>query len=84
MIGEKTINKMQEILSTLINEYSGIINDTFSANDGELDISMGMKLTEDSGAVKCVGSISFPTGRVKDKIEEKVSEEQGNLFEQDK
>ena len=81
MIGEKTIAKMQEIMGALIYEYSGSINDTFMANNGELDISMSMKLVKDSGAVKCVGSISFPTGRVKDKIEEKVSEEQGNLFD---
>lgn len=83
MIGDKTIEKMQEILGTLIAEYSGVIGDTFTANGGELDISMGMKLVEDSGAVKCVGTISFPTGRVKDKIEAKISEQQGNLFEQE-
>jgi len=81
MIGDKTIGKMQSIMGQLINEYSGAINDTFNANGGELDISMGMKLAQDSGAIKCVGSISFPTGRVKDKIEEKVSEEQGELLE---
>jgi len=83
MIGEKTIGKMQEIMSTLIYEYSGSINDTFTANDGELNIAMGMKLVEDSGSVKCTGTISFPTGKVSDKIEEKVSEEQGNLFNQE-
>ena len=81
MIGEKTINKMQEILSELVYEYSGVINDTFTANDGELSISMSMKLVEDSGSVKCIGTISFPTGQVKDKIESKVDEEQGSLFE---
>jgi len=80
MIGEKTIGKMQEILGQLIYEYSGIINDTFAANNGELGISMSMKLVEDSGSIKCVGTISFPTGQVKDKIESKVDEEQGNLF----
>jgi len=83
MIGEKTIGKMQEIMSTLLYEYSGSINDTFTANDGELNIAMGMKLVEDSGSVKCTGTISFPTGKVSDKIEEKVSEEQGNLFNQE-
>lgn len=83
MISEKTIKKMQEILGTLIYEYSGAIHDTFAANDGELDISMSIKLIEDSGAVKCIGTISFSTGRVKDKIEAKISEEQQELFDQD-
>lgn len=80
MIGEKTIKKMQEILSELVYEYSGAINDTFTANDGELNISMGMKLVEDSGSIKCIGTISFPTGKVNDKIEGLVNEEQGDLF----
>jgi hypothetical protein len=81
MIGEKTITKMQEILSTLLYEYSGSIDDTFTANEGELAISLGMKLVQEGGSVKCTGTISFPTGRVQDKIEEKVDEEQGNLFD---
>lgn len=81
MIGEKTIEKMQEMLGALIYEYSGAINDTFTANDGELSITLGMKLIQNSGAIKCIGTISFPTGKVSDKIEGKVDEEQKNLFE---
>ena len=83
MIGEKTIAKVQEILGTLIYEYSGAINDTFSANKGGLTITMSMKLIEDSGSVICTGTIGFPMGKVSDKITEKVSEEHGNLFEKE-
>lgn len=81
MLGKVTKSKILEGLNGLIDDYSSEIGEAFHKTDGDLSISMNIKIspTETSGTNKVITSISFVESRIKDSIETIADEQQKTL-----
>jgi len=81
-IGSVTIEKINESINYLVANYQKELNEAWQmCGDEALNISIGVKLEADNGETAITTKLSFTKEKVKDQIFVKVTEGQGNLFE---
>ena len=82
-IGEKTVERIKEDLGDLIASYRTAIDGAYLAQKENLKVSLSVDLSPGKTPDEIIieSSISFATGKIKDKINSTVDERQGNLFD---
>lgn len=83
VIGERTREKIVELLQAQLEEYASAIDAAYARMDKALSISLGVKLSENpknSLFVDVDTSISFKLDEVKDKAHGSVSEVQMSVI----
>jgi hypothetical protein len=84
-IGEKTLKKGGEMLTSIMLSYISKINEAFLHN-GESELKIGLDLTIKPGAAngnfKLQSGIKFITEQIKDTFSDSCDELQTNLFEE--
>lgn len=82
-IGEKTIERIREDIGDLLVSYREAIDQAYLKQEKNLKVGLSVDLSPGKHPDEIIieSSISFTTGKVKDKIESVVDERQANLFE---
>lgn len=81
LIGEKTIESISKKVSGLLRQYHSDINAVYE-NEGEIKISMPVKIKHEKGANSVVVGISFVTNKIDDTSSGFVEEAQLSLFDE--
>lgn len=81
-IGEKTIERIKEDIGDLLTSYRSAIEGAYLTQEKNLKVGLSVDLSPGKHPDEIIieSSISFTTGKVKDKIESTVDERQETMF----